>query len=159
MLTDRLLLIISATLITLALLFSTSCIVWRKMATSCVRQKTIDPFTTSSTPIRVIYFYMDTCPFCVEFEPIWQNWNLELDRRKETNEERYGAVSTEKHNITNPNNAVVHQYRNMFKTVPAILFVNGRGDKAVLYDHHRSVENLNAAVDKLLDHPDRFLLE
>lgn len=80
---------------------------------------------------KLVYFYMDGCPACNQFSPVWNEFKSKYSGplTLEKLEQNVAADDLEKHNI---------------KGFPTVLLISPNGTKLKEFTGERTVANLNA---------------
>ena len=81
-------------------------------------------------PAKVVYFYMDGCPACKDFEKTWKNFNNSYN----------GELTIEKIEREDAGNDVLDKYK--VNGFPTVLLVDTNDNKIKEFTLNRTVDNL-----------------
>jgi thioredoxin-related protein len=100
-----------------------------------------DDSTCANTnkPYAFVFFYMDTCPHCVDFKPVWQKFRNAFEGTDKATKVCIGEASAK-------NEAMLEKYR--VNSFPTVLLIPSNSETPIPFDSERSVEELQAFIDK-----------
>jgi thiol-disulfide isomerase/thioredoxin len=90
----------------------------------------------SDKPFKLLFFFMETCPHCVDFKPVWQKFIEESKNEPYAKKLCIADISAENDNILTKYGV---------KSFPTVLLI--RSDKTVIsFEDNRTVEDLKSFV-------------
>jgi thioredoxin-like negative regulator of GroEL len=90
----------------------------------------------SDKPYKLLFFFMESCPHCVDFQPIWKKFENNADKYKD-------KVCIAK--VSADNDDALSKYK--VKAFPTVILV--KPDKNVVsFEDNRTIESLTAFVDQ-----------
>ena len=100
-----------------------------------------DDITCQNTdkPYSLVFFYMDTCPHCVDFKPIWQKFRNGFEGSDKAAKVCLGEASAE-------NEAVLEKYG--VNSFPTVLLIPSNGTSPIPFNSERTVAELQTFIDK-----------
>lgn len=96
----------------------------------------------TTTPYSIIFFYMETCPHCIDFKPIWQKF---VDTIRNSRFSRQLCIS----DVSAENDNLIEKYS--ITTFPTILLVNNNSDDSgmpIQFEGQRTTEGLMTFVSQ-----------
>ena len=98
---------------------------------------------STSKPFSLMFFFMETCPHCVDFKPIWGKWKNQVEN-KLSKQLCITEVSAE-------NDKLLEKYDvHSFPTV--ILVRNSSKSNPIVFHGERSVKGLNSFISENITH-------
>lgn len=89
----------------------------------------------TTKPYSIMFFHMETCPHCIEFKPVWQEFLVEMNKAE-------NKAITDKMCITDissNNNDLLEKHG--VSSFPTVLLAGGKREPKQ-FDEARTVENL-----------------
>jgi thiol-disulfide isomerase/thioredoxin len=87
----------------------------------------------STKPYSLMFFYMDTCPHCIDFKPVWADFLDKVKTGKFSDKLCVADVSAE-------NDSLLEKYG--VKAFPTVLLVNNSGGGVTTFEGQRTPEGL-----------------
>jgi thioredoxin-related protein len=90
-------------------------------------------------PYSLVFFYMDTCPHCVDFKPIWQKFRTSFEGTDKATKVCIGEASAN-------NESFLEKYN--VSSFPTVLLIPSNGDSPIPFNSERTVEELQTFIDQ-----------
>lgn len=93
----------------------------------------------TTKPYSLIFFYMDSCPHCIDFKPVWEQVSKTVKSGKYADKLCLADVSAE-------NDAILEKYN--VSSFPTVLLVSNSGKSVVNFTGQRTPEGLLTFVSQ-----------
>jgi thioredoxin-related protein len=87
----------------------------------------------------LLFFYMDTCPHCIDFKPIWEDFRKQFESKDKFAKVCLGEVSA-KHD------ALLEKYK--VNSFPTVLLVKNDDASVTPFNNDRTVEELTNFINQ-----------
>lgn len=94
---------------------------------------------TTKKPFKIMFFYMDTCPHCVDFKPVWKEFTGKLNNSSIGKRVCATDVSAD-------NDALLQKYG--VRAFPTVILASSNGKKVVPFEGKRNVDALMQFVSQ-----------